>query len=91
MKAENTAIRLKRLMEERNLKQIDILESARPFCDKYGVTLNVTQEVDSTHEEGTIIKQSRAKGFTVMSGTTFTITVAAKPEEPECNPIEEVC
>ena len=67
------------------------VDDVQKFCDKYGVTLNVTQEVDSTHEEGTIIKQSRAKGFTVMSGTTFTITVAAKPEEPECNPIEEVC
>lgn len=37
---ETTSIRLKRIMEERNLKQIDILKLAEPFCKKYKVKLN---------------------------------------------------
>lgn len=37
---ENTAIRLKKIMEERNLRQVDILEMVKPFCEKYGVKMN---------------------------------------------------
>lgn len=37
---ETTSSRLKRLMSERNLRQVDILEKAAPFCSKYGVKLN---------------------------------------------------
>lgn len=37
---ETTSFRLKRLMEERNLRQVDILEKAAPYCKKYGVKLN---------------------------------------------------
>lgn len=40
MKRETTAIRLKQLMQERNLKQVDILELAKPYCVKYGVKMN---------------------------------------------------
>lgn len=39
MKEENTATRLKTLMKERNLKQVDILNMVKPFCKKYGVKL----------------------------------------------------
>ena len=34
-----TGKRLKLLMEERNLKQIDILRMCDPYCQKYGVKL----------------------------------------------------
>ena len=37
---ENTAIRLKRIMDERNLRQVDVLELAKPFCEKYKVKLS---------------------------------------------------
>lgn len=37
---ETTAIRLRRIMEERGLKQRDILEKAAPYCEKYKVKLN---------------------------------------------------
>lgn len=37
---ETTSVRLKRIMEERNLKQVDILRLAEPFCKKYKVKLN---------------------------------------------------
>ena len=36
---ESTAARLKRLLAERGLKQVDILEKAEPFCKKYGIKL----------------------------------------------------
>lgn len=40
MKKENTSIRLKKLMSERNLKQIDILSLTKPYCNKYDVKMN---------------------------------------------------
>lgn len=34
-----TADRLKQIMRERNIKQVDILEACKPYCEKYGVKL----------------------------------------------------
>lgn len=34
-----TADRLKQIMNERNIKQVDILEACKPYCKKYGVKL----------------------------------------------------
>ena len=34
-----TASRLKNLLAARNLKQVDVLEKALPYCKKYGVKL----------------------------------------------------
>ena len=34
-----TALRLKQIMEIRNLRQVDVLELAKPFCEKYGIKL----------------------------------------------------
>ncbi len=39
MKEATTAQRLKQIMKERGLKQIDILEACKPYCEKYGVKL----------------------------------------------------
>ena len=38
-KKSNTAERLKEIMNQRGLKQIDIVNAAQPFCKKYGVKL----------------------------------------------------
>ena len=40
MKRYTTSERLKQLMEERNLKQVDILNKSLPYCNKYGVKMN---------------------------------------------------
>ena len=40
MKKENTAIRLKRIMSDRNLRQVDILNLTEPYCKKYDVKMN---------------------------------------------------
>lgn len=55
MKSENTAIRLKRIMGERGLKQVDILELAKPHCKKYNTKLNkndLSQYVSGKVEPG---------------------------------------
>lgn len=40
MKKENTALRLNKIMADRNLRQVDILELVKPFCMKYGIKMN---------------------------------------------------
>jgi transcriptional regulator with XRE-family HTH domain len=40
MKKENTAIRLKQIMSNENLRQVDILAKTMPYCKKYGVKMN---------------------------------------------------
>lgn len=40
MKRENTSSRLKQIMVERNLRQVDILKLTEPYCRKYNVKMN---------------------------------------------------
>ena len=40
MKKENTAIRLKTIMNMRGLRQVDILNLTVPYCQKYNVKMN---------------------------------------------------
>lgn len=40
MEKENTAIRLKKIMDERGIRQVDILNLAAPYCEKYNVKMN---------------------------------------------------
>ena len=40
MKVANTAERLKHLMAQRKLKQVDIVAMCKPFCERYGVKMN---------------------------------------------------
>ena len=39
MEKLTTADRLKQIMRERNIKQVDILEACKPYCEKYNVKL----------------------------------------------------
>ena len=55
MKITNTSARLKALMDERRIRQVDILAAAKPFCDKYGVKLaknDLSQYVNGKVEPG---------------------------------------
>lgn len=36
---ENTSARLKKLMDMRGIRQADILEMIKPYCDRYGVKI----------------------------------------------------
>lgn len=40
MNRESTSSRLKKIMEERNLKQVDILNLSLPLCAKYDIKMN---------------------------------------------------
>lgn len=40
MKKYNTSMRLKQIMSDRGLRQIDILNQTRPFCQQYNVKMN---------------------------------------------------
>lgn len=40
MKKKTTAIRLKEIMEKRNLRQVDILNLTKPYCEKYNIKMN---------------------------------------------------
>nr|DAW02469.1 MAG TPA: Repressor protein CI [Caudoviricetes sp.] len=40
MKKENTSTRLKKVMSDRNLKQVDILNATTPYCKMYDVKMN---------------------------------------------------
>lgn len=40
MKKENTAIRLRKIMSDQNLRQVDILNRTVPYCKKYDVKMN---------------------------------------------------
>ena len=39
-KITTTAKRLEEIMEERNLRQVDILELCQPYCEKFGVKIS---------------------------------------------------
>lgn len=55
MKKENTSIRLKKIMSERNLRQVDVLELCKPYCQQYNVKLgrnDLSQYVSGKVEPG---------------------------------------
>jgi transcriptional regulator with XRE-family HTH domain len=55
MKITNISERLKKLMLDRNLRQIDILNAAKPFCDRYGIRLgknDLSQYISGKVEPG---------------------------------------
>jgi len=55
VKKKSTSDRLKQIMKARNLRQVDILEAAEPYCKKYGVKLEknaLSQYVSGKVEPG---------------------------------------
>jgi transcriptional regulator with XRE-family HTH domain len=55
VKKFTTSDRLKQIMKARNLRQVDILEAAEPYCKKYGVKLEknaLSQYVSGKVEPG---------------------------------------
>ena len=55
MERKNTSIRLKEIMAERNLKQVDILRMAEPYAKQYNIKFNksdLSQYVSGKTEPG---------------------------------------
>ena len=53
MKKETTAARLKKLLHDRGLRQIDILNACQPYCQKYDIKMNksnISQYLSGTAE-----------------------------------------
>lgn len=55
MKPYSTAVRLKQIMKDQNIKQVDILNMCKPFCNRYNVKLgknDLSQYVNGKVEPG---------------------------------------
>ena len=55
MKKQTTSNRLKQIMSDRNLRQVDILEMCKPYCNKYDIKLgrnDLSQYVTGKVEPG---------------------------------------
>lgn len=55
MKVSTTSERLKQLLSERNMRQVDILDAAKPYTEKYNVKLNkndLSQYINGKTEPG---------------------------------------
>lgn len=55
MKISTTSERLKEYMAKYNLRQVDILEKTKPYCEKFGVKMNksdLSQYVSGKNEPG---------------------------------------
>ena len=55
---ENTAARLKQIMEERKLKQVDILNLSLPYCKKYDVKMNKSDISQYVSGKMSLVKKS---------------------------------
>ena len=51
------------------------------YAKKHEITVEYKTVEDASKPEGTIVKQSRAKGSVVTPGATIVITITTKPEE----------
>lgn len=83
MKSENTSIRLKKIMMETGLKQIDILKLAAPFCEKYGTSLqknDLSQYVSGKVEPGNEKLTVLAKALNVNEVWLMGYDVPSNPE-----------
>ena len=55
MKISNTSARLKEIMSQKGMRQVDILAAAKPHCDRFGVKLaknDLSQFVNGKVEPG---------------------------------------
>ena len=55
MKELTTADRLKQLMNERGLKQVDILEACKPYCEKYDLSQYISGKVQPGQDKLSIL------------------------------------
>lgn len=64
LKISNTATRIKEIMAEENLKQVDILEKAQPFCSKYDTKIT---KVDLSQYVSGKVEPGQAKLFVLAN------------------------
>ena len=105
MKVATTSQRLNQIISVRHIRQIDIIESAKPFSEKYGVKLNkndLSQYVNGKTEPGqeklTIlglalnVNEAWLMGYDVPMERDSQQTeqkTGSAPESSETDPVEE--
>lgn len=57
------------------------VDDVKAFCEQYNLNLSIVYEHTNEYKEGTIIKQSRAAGSTVINKASLKITVATPVTE----------
>lgn len=90
MKKSTTAQRLRQIMNSRNLRQVDILTAAEPYCEKYGIKLGknalsqyVSGKVEPKQDKLTIlglalgVSEAWLMGFDVPSQRDIAAVTAA--------------
>lgn len=85
MKNSNTAERLKSIMSERNLKQVDIVAMCKPYCERYGVKMNksdLSQYVAGKSEPSQDKLVVLAMALGVQESWLMGFDVPAKKEKP---------
>ena len=98
MKTSNTSLRLRQIMRDRNLRQIDIINASQPFCEKYGVKLgknDLSQYVNGKTEPGqdklTILGLALNVSETWLMGYDVPITKESSiPTAPNISPLPEM-
>ena len=88
MKISTTSERLNQLMKQRNVKQIDIINAAKPFCDKYGIKLTksdlsqyVSGKVEPKQEKLTLLRMALNVSETWLMG--YDVQMARSKEQKE--------
>lgn len=82
MKVSNTSQRLKSIMQKRNLKQVDILNLAKPYCKKYDIKLtkvDLSQYVSGKVEPGQAKLFVLAAALNVSEAWLMGLDVSSKP------------
>lgn len=87
MKVSNTSARLRSIMAERGLRQIDILNAAKPFCTEYGIKLEkndlsqyVNGKVEPGQEKLTILGLALNVSETWLMG--YNVSASREPSIP---------
>lgn len=93
MKKYNTSYRLNQIMEERNLKQVDILNLSEPYCKKYNVKLrrnDLSQYVSGKVEPGQYKLFVLSKALGVSEAWLMGYDVPATPKKGKSDNIGSV-
>ena len=93
MKKENTAIRLKTIMNMRGLRQVDILNLTVPYCQKYSGKTEPNQEKLFILGNALNVSEAWLMGFDVpMERTPYKAeSVQNSSVSAQCKEIIEIC
>ncbi len=88
---ETTGKRLRQLMSERNLKQVDILQMCQPYCEKWGVKLaknDLSQYINDKVQPGQDKLSILGAALDVSEVWLMGYDVSPVPLDPAAPPVE---